>query len=119
MQALGEHHAQGVLPFGGGVDVLPKLWGFAERRPVDELVLDHVFQGWSGSALVEWPEAGQALEITADELYRHLVVYTPPGQPFFCVEPWMGFPNAMNTLLGARLLAPGAEDKGKLRVWTT
>ena len=28
VQALGEHHAQGVLPFGGGVDVLPKLWGF-------------------------------------------------------------------------------------------
>ena len=30
--------------------------------------------------------AGRSL-IEADELYRHLVVYVPPGQPFFCVEP--------------------------------
>ena len=64
------------------LEPVPVLWGFRLRRPVDELALDHVFQGWNGRALVEWPEAGRALEITADELYRHLVVYTPPGQPY-------------------------------------
>ena len=53
------------------------------------------------------------------DLFPYIQLYTIPEKPFFCVEPWMGFPNALNTLLGARLLAPGAEDKGKLRVWTT
>ena len=28
-----------------------RCWGFRLRRPVDELVLDHVFQGWDGKAL--------------------------------------------------------------------
>ena len=69
------------------LEKVPVLWGFRHRRPVDELALDHVFQGWNRVALVEWPEAGEALEISADELFGHLVVYTPPGQPFFCVEP--------------------------------
>ena len=69
------------------LEPVPVLWGFRLRRPVDELVLDHIFQGWSGKALIDWPEAGRALEIKADELFRHLVVYVPPGQPFFCVEP--------------------------------
>lgn len=102
------------------LEPVPKLWGFAERRPVDELVLDHVFQGWSGSALVEWPEAGQALEITADELYRHLVVYTPPGQPFFCVEPVSMIGNGFNLLedgvagTGVRILAPGESMRGSM-----
>ena len=69
------------------LEPVPALWGFRLRRPVDELVLDHVFQAWNGKALIEWPEAGRALAIDADELYRHLVVYVPPGQPFFASSP--------------------------------
>lgn len=102
------------------LDPVPPLWGFRERRPVDELVLDHVFQGWNGKALVEWPEAGHALEITADELYRHLVVYTPPGQPFFCVEPVSMIGDGFNKLedgvqgTGVRILAPGESMRGSM-----
>ena len=33
-------------------------------------------------------------------------------QPFFCVEPWMGHPNAMNTVAGVHWLAPGGSVRG-------
>ena len=102
------------------LEPVPVLWGFRLRRPVDELALDHVFQGWNGRALVEWPEAGRALEITADELYRHLVVYTPPGQPYFCVEPVSMIGDGFNRMsegvaeTGVRVLQPGESMRGSM-----
>lgn len=102
------------------LEKVPVLWGFRHRRPVDELALDHVFQGWNRMALVEWPEAGEALEISADELFSHLVVYTPPGQPFFCVEPVSMIGNGFNLMedgvagTGVRLLEPGQSMRGSM-----
>ena len=102
------------------LEPVPVLWGFRLRRPVDELVLDHVFQAWDGKALIDWPEAGRALEITADELFRHLVVYVPPGQPFFCVEPVSMIGDGFNLLAagvegtGVRVLAPGELMRGSM-----
>ena len=102
------------------LEPVPVLWGFRLRRPVDELVLDHNFQAWDGRALIEWPEAGRALEITADELYRHLVVYVPPGQLFFCVEPVSMIGDGFNLLsdgvegTGVRVLAPGESMRGSM-----
>lgn len=102
------------------LEPVPVLWGFRLRRPVDELVLDHVFQAWNGKALVEWPEAGHALEITADELYRNLVVFVPPGQPFFCIEPVSMVGNGFNLMTdgvagtGVRALNPGESMHGSM-----
>ena len=102
------------------LEPVPVLWGFRLRRPVDELVLDHVFQAWDGKARIDWPEAGRALAIEADELYRHLVVYVPPGRPYFCVEPVSMVGNGFNLLTegvehtGVRVLAPGETMRGSI-----
>jgi aldose 1-epimerase len=102
------------------LEPVPALWGFRHRRPVEELVLDHIFQDWSGKALVEWPEAGHALAIEADDLFRHLVVYIPPGQPFFCVEPVSMVGDGFNLLAGGlegtgvRVLEPGGSMRGSI-----
>ena len=102
------------------LEPVPPLWAFARDRPVDELLLDHVFQGWAGKARVDWPDAGRALLIEADELYRHLVVYVPPGQPFFCVEPVSMIGDGFNLLTdgvegtGVRVLAPGESMRGSM-----
>ena len=50
--------------------------------------------------------------IGAPRLFPYLQFYTMPEKPFFCIEPWMGFPNAMNTVQGARWLAPGRSLRG-------
>jgi galactose mutarotase-like enzyme len=49
-------------------------------------------------------------------MYRYLQLYHVPEQPFFCIEPWMGHPNAMNTPTAVRLLPPGQRDHAVLTV---
>lgn len=50
-------------------------------------------------------------------LFPYVQIFTPAGQPFLCVEPWMGYPNAMNSVAGVRWLAPGQSEHGVLRLW--
>jgi aldose 1-epimerase len=103
------------------LEPVPPLWGFRLRRPVAELVLDHNFQGWSGSARIDWPDAGRALVIEADEPLRHLVVYVPPGADFFCVEPVSQVADGFNLMAagvadtGVRVLAPGETLRSSVR----
>lgn len=48
------------------------------------------------------------------DLFPYLQLYTMQDKPFFCVEPWMSFPNAINTVKGMRWLQPGESEKGIL-----
>jgi len=80
---------------------------------VDAVGLDNCFVGWSRRAAIEWPEPGMRLVLAAEAPLDFLVVYTPPGRPFFCVEPVSHVTDAFNlaaagrTDTGARTLAPG------------
>jgi len=46
--------------------------------------------------------------------FPFLQLYHVPEKPFFCVEPWMSHPNAMNTQLATRVLFPGEVDEATL-----
>lgn len=48
------------------------------------------------------------------DLFSYVQLYTIPEQSFFCVEPWMAYPNAMNAVQGVRWLVPGAKEHGSL-----
>lgn len=48
---------------------------------------DNVFSGWDGDALIEWPEKQLQLRVTASELARYLVVYSPTDEAICCIEP--------------------------------
>jgi aldose 1-epimerase len=80
---------------------------------VDAVPLDNCFVGWRRRAVIEWPESGMRLVMTADAPLDFLVVYTPPGRPFFCVEPVSHVTDAFNLAeagrpdTGARALEPG------------
>lgn len=89
-----------------------------ERDPtrgvkVDAVALDNCFTGWRRRAVVERPEEGVRLIMTAESPLDFLVVYTPPGRPFFCAEPVSHVTDAFNlaaagrTDTGTRSLAPG------------
>ena len=70
------------------LEPVPVVWASACAGRWHELVLDHVFQGWSGKARIEWPEAGRALEIERRRARTAISSSTcRPGQTFFCVEP--------------------------------
>ena len=76
--------------------------------PVRSLALDHCFGGWPGVAHIR--DAQFALRLSSTLPY--LVVFTPPGQPHFCVEPVGHVNNAIHhadpTSQGLLALAPGA-----------
>lgn len=44
------------------------------------------------------------------DYFPYLQLYTIPEKPFFCVEHWMGFPNALNTVSGVRWLSAGEKE---------
>jgi aldose 1-epimerase len=81
---------------------------------VDTTRLDNCFVGWSRRAIVEWPERGARLLMTAEPPLDYLVVFTPPGRRFFCAEPVSHVTDAFNLAetghpdTGRHLLAPGA-----------
>ncbi len=67
--------------------VVPDEWDFEHGRRPDDAALDNCFEGWDGRATVRWPSRRLEVAVEASEIFRHLVIYTPPGQPFFCAEP--------------------------------
>lgn len=92
---------------------------------VAETALDNVFTGWSRRATIVWPERGAALDLDADAPLDFLVMYTPPGEAFFCAEPVSNATDAFNSPLPARrdgeagsgliVLAPGETAAATVR----
>ncbi len=89
---------------------LPPEWDFSRSRPVNGMGLDHCFDGWDGQAVITWPNRGLRLTLTATEAFRHLVIYVPDGQRYFCVEPV----SHANGAVGQSPLAAGATLAGEV-----
>ena len=76
-------------------------------------VHDNVFTGRSRRAHIVWPERNAALDLESDAPLDFLVLYTPPGEPFFCAEPMNNVTDAFNLSskdesgTGLFVLAPG------------
>jgi aldose 1-epimerase len=84
---------------------VPDEWDLDGLDP-NAVSLDHNFSGWSGRASIEWPDRNAQLTLTGDDPFRFLVVFTPPGEDFFCVEP------VSNTLDAFNLIHQGRTDVG-------
>jgi aldose 1-epimerase len=84
---------------------------FTVAKDLGSVNLDHCFDGYGGQAEITWPGQPYKLAITSSANLGHLVIYVPPGQDFFCVEPVSHMPNAINRpedpTTGLKTLAPG------------
>ncbi len=89
---------------------VPAEWNFGTPRRVDDVVLDNCFDGWTGEAAIVWPGRRLRLDLAASEPFRHLVIYVPAGQPYFCVEPVSHASGEVGTLP----LGPGATRRGEI-----
>ncbi len=78
----------------------PETWQFSGSRPLKNAVFDTCFGGFTGTAKITYPETGLSVNITADEQYRHIVLYSPRGKDFFCLEPTTNASNAFNLASG-------------------
>jgi aldose 1-epimerase len=85
-------------------------------KTLSKIALDHAFECGTAtdgaSARLLWPESGICLLMTSTAGLGRLVVYVPPGQDYFCVEPLSHAPDAINRpppyeVTGLRVLAPG------------
>ncbi len=74
----------------------------------DATPLDNNFVGFGGRVEIEWPEWDARLRMVTDSVYACLVVYTPAGRDFFCVEP------ATNCIDAFNLADVGRPDTGML-----
>lgn len=93
------------------------------RRPqrVEGLALDTPFETTGGPVTLHWPARHISLRILASDNLRFLVVYTPPGAGYFCVEPVSHVPNMVNLAFppietGLVALAPGETLSGTIRL---
>lgn len=64
---------------------------------------------------------GDVLKINAQgvqdpDIFSYLQLYTIPEKPFFCVEHWMSFPNALNTVYGVRWLNAGESEEAVFEI---
>ncbi|MBS0519709.1 MAG: aldose 1-epimerase [Proteobacteria bacterium] len=89
---------------------VPAAWDFGTSRRVNEVALDNCFDGWDGKAVVVWPRRRLRLDLEASEPFRHLVIYVPPAQAYFCVEPVSHASGDVGTLP----LGPGAVRTGEI-----
>ena len=83
---------------------------------VAHLDFDHCFDGWRGPARIR--DEKFSLQLTAS--VEHLVVYTPPTKPYFCVEPVSHVSNAIHMAdpmaHGLRSVAPGETFRISMRL---
>lgn len=92
------------LPTGPPVPV-PPAEDFSRRRSLD-VSLDRCFVGWDGRAAIHWPRSGVTLRVEASPSFSHVILYSPPGEPFFALEP------VSNANDGFNLLAAGQTETG-------
>lgn len=87
---------------------------FDPLRPLGPAHVDNCYAGWSHRAELHLDHA--RLELEADPVFDHLVVYTPAGRDFFCTEPATHAPNAVNRPGGMRVLDKGETLAGTIRL---
>jgi aldose 1-epimerase len=85
---------------------------------VNEVALDNGYTGWQQSTQITWPDRDQSLHMTATGPLDHLVIFTPAGEDFFCVEPVSHSTDAVNTAdddSGLIVLPPGGTVSASVR----
>jgi len=76
--------------------VAPKALANSEGLLIPNSNLDNVFTGFSGNAIITWPEWKAKADITSSPNCKFIVVYSPQGQSYFCLEPVTHITDAIN-----------------------
>lgn len=83
-----ENIAEDLIPTGRLLTAEGTPIGILAFRPVGELALDTVYAGNAGNepASIRYETPGLEVALECSREFTHMVVYTPPGRPFFCME---------------------------------
>ena len=102
---------------------IPPELDFSGARPPPSVRRNNCYGEWSGSAEIIWPGEGVGLRITADPIFRQLMVYFPaPPTDALCLEPQTNLVSALTRIgraaapqdLGLIVLEPGQSASGEI-----
>lgn len=100
-----------------GTGPVPALPTSITNPSLNELLIE---VGDKGLSRILYPDGWElAMAATGKEdptLFRYRQYYTLPDQPFFCDEPWMSHPGAMNRPGAARILQAGQAESGAISI---
>jgi aldose 1-epimerase len=112
-----------LLPTGRLLDVAGTGLDLRQAVPVGTLDLDHVFTRVEPGrhARVEYRRSGLAVDLEASADFSHLVLYTPRGERFFCLENQTCSTDAHNLsawgyagVSGLKTVAPASTRRGSV-----
>lgn len=90
----------------------PDAWQFKDGKPLKSSVFDTCFGGFDAKATLTYPSDRYSVVITADEQFGHIVLYSPKGKNFVCLEPCTNASNAFN-LAANGVIGTGIKSIGK------
>jgi aldose 1-epimerase len=98
---------------------VPPEWDFSTAHAPGDVAADNCFAGWGGRFEIGFPARRLSLQVQADPIFRHLVVYIPQHADFMAVEPVANMNDGLNHMQdgadhGFTILAPGATLEGRI-----
>lgn len=109
------------LPTGAPQPIPPRL-DFRQLRPVTDDSINDCLTGRQPDKPVRivYAESGQQVTLSADPIFECLIFFTPPGKPFFAIEPVTNANDGFNLYAqgvphsGVFELEPGQEKSGSV-----
>lgn len=89
----------------------PESWCFKDAKPLGKTEFDTCFGGFDGEAEISYPTNGYRVQLSANGDFGHVVLYSPKGKGFFCLEPATNASNAFN-LAAAGVVGTGIKSIG-------
>ena len=104
----------------GPAGAVPQRADFRVARPLTSTFVDDVLTAWEPGAPVRisYQDLGVSVDLHADPVYAHLVLYAPRKRPYFAVEPVTNVNNGFSLHAagvpgtGVFVLEPGEERCG-------
>ena len=94
---------------------------FRDGPDVSEMVVDRLYEGWDGRAVLTYPD-GFSTIVTADGSLDKMQIYSAWHYPYVCVEPVSNANDGFNRMAcgvpshGLRILEPGRSIDGTIRI---
>jgi aldose 1-epimerase len=74
----------------------PNAEGFTNGQAVAGLPVAAEYADWNGAAIIDWPESRLRVKLQTRPPLRHVVMWMPEGEDFFCFEPISHASDALN-----------------------
>ena len=119
-----ENIEEDLIPTGKLISARGTASDLMSYRPVGELDLDTVYTGNEGNrpASVRYNKLGLEVMLKCSPEFSHMVIYTPPGEPFFCMENQTCSTDAHNLFdkafrqeSGLKFVPPGGRANGYIK----